>query len=70
MDYGEFKIHAFAANHESGIGEGAKLLSERVTDLEHVTHRFFIVKKEMHILAYFLRINGTLILHITLFFFL
>ena len=36
------------------------LFSESMTDLERATYRFFIIKKEVHILAYSLRINGML----------
>ena len=46
---------------EAASERAQDLFSERVTDLERVTHRFFIIKKEVHILAYSLRINGTLI---------
>jgi hypothetical protein len=57
-------------NMEAASERAQDLFSERVTDLERVTYRFFIIKKEVHILAYSLRINGMLIPPMTLFFLL
>ena len=53
---------------ETASERAQNLFFERVTDLECTIYRFFIIKKEVHILTYSLRINGMLILHMTLFF--
>ena len=51
------------------ISERAQdLFSKIVTDLEHAIYKFFILKKKVHIPAYYLGIIGMLIFHITLFF--
>jgi hypothetical protein len=54
---------------EAASERAQDLFSERMTDLERVTYRFFIIKKEVHILVYSLRINGMLILPMIFFFF-
>ena len=46
------------------------MFRERVTDVERATYRFFIIKKEVQILAYSLRINGMLFPALTPFSFL
>ena len=53
---------------ETASERAQDLFSEMVTDLECATYRFFIIKNEVHILAYSLRINDMLIFSMTLFF--
>ena len=50
---------------EAGSEKAQDLFFERMTNLKCDIYKFFIIKKEVHILAYSLGINGTLILPIT-----